>query len=428
MAVLPDSMVDLGQLSAEQAPLKHFYELMTYEAYFNDRLRTALPQGLAPGFMPENAKIWPMLWVLVPVNQAEMLLDQYDEENEHLKQDLIDPSRGIVYFPIHPLMKEVFSGHEIIESGKMRASASYRTVFFEPEIGGVLSRQQTASTGLMVKLHLDAPLPGIKGDRRLTRDKVAKCITVSGELHRMAEKGDMSARLEVIREPLGIVYNNRGAILRRMPAQKILPVFSLFSRDRRDPATEPLIVQLLKERYGRNQKQAASGFGTLFAVPFLQALFSAFVQGFSLEMHSQNTLVSLSQSEVIDKVYYRDMEGVVFSNQFRRKNLKQELFQDQRNPELHELGKRIKRYFNRNLDYDLSRIWINFLDSIVSSRYFGRKEALLARHSIQEAVRMNIKSFGLQRLAACGKLLRVSRTPYDSAWYRRRSYYRCFFR
>jgi hypothetical protein len=68
---------------------------------------------------------------------------------------------GHVNLPIHPLEESRWPDEKLTSSGFISISASYRTVFFQPEPGGLLSDALTDNHNLMIKLHLEVPLPGI---------------------------------------------------------------------------------------------------------------------------------------------------------------------------------------------------------------------------------------------------------------------------
>jgi hypothetical protein len=309
----------------------------------------------------------------------------------------------------------------------MKITASYRTVVFEPDPKGPVKFKLRPGEKLMIKLNYDGSLPGIKGDRSLPRDKVAKCVAISRELGRLLSMNRLSPNLRIIREQVGLVHNNRGAIFRIIPHRPLVPLFSLFSRDRRFPEREPLVLRTLRSVRGLSAKDAAQKFGKLLAKPFLTALFSAFREGFSLEMHTQNVLIGFNESGLIDEVYYRDFEGVVFSNSWRRVMSLPELFDDDHNPELHKYDSKMRRYFNRNLDHDLGRFWKNVIDVLQDNGYFGREDSQKAVSSVRREVRSAVKAFGLDRLAFWGRLLRFAPSPYGS-WYSRGHYLRCYFR
>jgi len=402
-------------------------DLIECEQHINDRMRTSPPPRIPSEFLPEAAQEHPMLWVQLPASEVEIFRDHNRESDSPLSVFRFEERGNVVYFPIHPLQIDRYHGHNIIESGRMKIIASYRTVLYEPDSTGPIRLNLRSGEKLMVKLHYDGSLPGIPGDRSLTRNKVAKCIAVSRELERLSTTNRLSPNLKIIREEIGLVHENRGAIFRRIPGRPLIPGFSLHSTDRRFPHKDPLVLRLLKSVHGFSSNEAAEMFGELFATPLLTSLFSAFREGFSLEMHPQNVLIGFNESGLIDEVYYRDLEGVVFSNYWRRSVGLPKLFDDNDNPELHMFDKRIRRYFNRNLDHDLGRFWMNLIDVLRNVDYFQPKDVRTAVHSVRRAVRSAIRAFGLGRLAFWGRLLRFAPSPYGH-WYSPGHYLRCYFR
>lgn len=402
-------------------------DLIECEQHINDRMRTSAPPRIPSEFLPESAHERPMLWVQLPASEVEIFRDHSAESNSPSSIFQSEDRGNVIYFPIHPLQIDRYHGHNIIESGRMKISASYRTVLYEPELKGPIKIKIEAGEKLMLKLHYDGSLPGIKGDRSLTRNKVAKCIAVSRQLERLRIMNRLSPNLKIIREEIGLVHKNRGAIFRRIPGRPLIPGFSLHSRDSRFPQRDPLVLRLLKSVHGFSGNEAAQMFGELFATPLLTSLFSAFREGFSLEMHPQNFLIGFTESGFIENIYYRDFEGVVFSNYWRRSIGLPELFDDNDNPELHMFDRRIGRYFNRNLDHDLGRFWMNLIDVLRNVGYFQSEDVRIAVHSVRRAVRSAVRDFGLGRLAFWGRLLRFAPSPYGH-WYSPGHYLRCYFR
>jgi len=154
---------------------------------------------------------------------------------------------------------------------------------------------------------------------------------------------------------------------------------------------------------------------------------SGFRQGFSMEMHAQNTLISLLPSGQVGKVYFRDLESVVFFPELRVRHnigplelghLGSELFQEPRNP---------ARWFNRNLDHDVGRIFRWTLQVLEREGVFNKKNSRAAARRIQLTARELIDSFGLSEIARQGRWLPFSRSPYGNGL-RRYHYYRTKYR
>lgn len=402
-------------------------DLIEYEQHINDYITSSLRPSIPPEFLPETAQNHPMLWVELPRGEVEVFSDCQVRSDFDLRAALLGKERDVVYFPIYPLQRDKYRGRKIIKSGTMRISASYRTVFYDPDSEGPMEFKLNPGERLMVKLHIDGELPGIAGDRSLTRDKVEKCVAISRELERLYIMNRLSPSLKIIREEAGLVHKNRGAVFKRIPGRLLIPGFALYSRDHRFPEREPLIVRMLRDDRGLSGEEAAQLFGDMFAKPLVTGLFSAFREGFSLEMHQQNILIEFDKNCQIKQIYYRDFEGVVFSNLLRKSMGLPELFEGNSNPELHMYDNKMRSYFNRNLDFDLGRIWMNLINALQDVGYFGTKETRVAVRSVRHAVRSAVRHYGLGRFAFLGRFLRFASTPYGD-WYSADHYIRCRFR
>jgi siderophore synthetase component len=65
--------------------------------------------------------------------------------------------------------------------------------------------------------------------------------------------------------------------------------------------------------------------------------------GFSLEIHAQNTLLQLGADRLNEQVLFRDLEGVVFSDRYRRRQGLPALFANLVNEELLWTGDSVRR-------------------------------------------------------------------------------------
>lgn len=401
------------------------HDLVHCEQWINDRRHTSAAPDIAEHLLPESGQAGRLAWRRLPRAAVETFaLD--DMLHTAILQSL---SRGDDFLmPVHPLEEQRYPSRELVFSGRIRVSASYRTVFYEPEAGGPLSDWDPgADRTLMLKLHLQAPLPGIPGDRRLTRDKVEKCVLLSRVLPPEMAAQSLAKDLEVIPEFFGAAHEDGGLIIRAVPQRGLLPAFSLYSRDRRDPGSPAIIVRRIRALYGDDVTTAAQRLGADFAAPLIGPVLAGFRAGFSLEMHGQNTLVSLGSSRLLKRVYFRDLEGVVFSDGYRVRQGMTPLFPDSGNSELLWQGDSMRRWFNRNLDHDLGRIFTGVLQSLDEAQLFGAAELAVARRSIRREVRRLIRLAGLSGLAWPGRVLPFARSPYGNGT-RLGHYYRTRYR
>jgi hypothetical protein len=321
---------------------------------------------------------------------------------------------GSYLLPLHPLAEKHHQRASLVQSGSISFSASYRTVFYTPEAGGPLHGFVEDNQALMLKLHLAEPLPGIAGDRRLTDSIIDRCISVSNILQDALRNEEMASDLVIVPEEFGITDNDAGMLVRILPKRSLVPLFSVYSADRSEPDEEPLIATLLRRRFGSNRDDAAEALGDLFARPLIRSVVAGFRAGFSLEMHAQNTLVSLDDDKLIDKVWFRDIEGVLLFNDLRLQRNVAPLLEDV--DFLSELQPTIpaSRYFNRNVDHDLGRVFAGVLLSLGACRFFNRNHCRLAEKAIRRVVRQAISEGEVSHLAGIGSLVPISRAPWGS--------------
>jgi hypothetical protein len=386
-------------------------DLQYFEQNVNNRFGTSAAPEIDAALLPETASDIPLKWRRIASSDVSVLDDGSDLARK-VKSALCQD--GCIFLPIHPFEVDRWPGETLIESGKISVSASYRTVFFEPDEGGILADVADGDMAFMLKLHLEHPLPGIDGDRRLTRQIVEKCVTLSPSLQQIMQSSPLGARCEILPEFLGISNDETGVLFRQVPKSSVMPLFSLFSPDPGLANAESHIEASLRSIFGDDPSKAAAAMGEQLARPLLRPLFVGFRSGFSLEMHAQNVLFRPGQSALLDKVYFRDLEGVVFSNRYRVAQGLEPLFGSYDNTALVSDFRSMTRWFNRNVDHDLGRVFTASLNALVSCGYFGEQERKAAVRSIRRAARECVVEAGVGRLNWPGRILPISRSPYGS--------------
>ena len=193
-----------------------------------------------------------------------------------------------------------------------------------------------------------------------------------------------------------------------------MPLFSLSSVDRTSPNELPVIVSRLQSFYQGGAEEIAQNIGIHLAKPLVESLLAGFRAGFSMEMHAQNTLISLGEDNLIGRVYFRDLEGVVFSNKFRVERGLKPLFADIVNDELVWDGSSMRCWFNRNLDHDLGRVFEGALTVLVARGVLDTKQKSIAIASIRKVTRDAIRSADLENIARPGRVLPFSRAPWGN--------------
>jgi hypothetical protein len=407
-----------GNSTASNLPSGNDRDLVHLEQRVNDRIGTDPAPPLPPELLPDRGGWQPLSWLHVPENELELFCDRPDASAAWRQALRCGPHQTL--FPVHPLLERHLPNFPRAEMGRFAVSASYRTVFYEPVAGSPLAALLPLDHWMVVKLHLDEPLPGIPGDRRLTRDKVRKCVALSSVLP------ELVSSVSVVREPLGLVYGDRGALLRFVPKKNVVPVFALFSRDSARPA-EQLILLREFDRLGLTPSQVAERYGDLLAQPLIRAACAGFDQGFSFELHAQNTLVELGGQRLIQRVLFRDLESVLYFPRYRLSRGHAPLPMLEGNRELLPTPAEPLRWFNRNIDHDIGRILRGSLQALERVGFFSARDRRNAMRSCRSAHRAVVDEFGLRGLDWPGRRLRVSRSPYGRGL-RRGDYYRPEFR
>ena len=398
--------------------------LIQCEQQINDRFGTDPAPALPAAMLPEAGQWYPMSWVVGEPGEVDVLADVPSDAGRW--QSVFRRADGASLFPVHPLTAAKYDSSRIVCSGTFAVSASYRTVFFEPEADHPVADLIPADQLMMIKLHLDDPLPGNRGDRRLTPEKVHKCIDLSRHLPGQLQSLNGRHRMEIVRERAGLLLGNRGAIIRIVPRRQCLPLFSVYSRDATNPGEHPVLIRAF-ERLGFSSDEVAERFGELLGEPLLRGLLAGFSLGFSLEMHAQNTLVSLSERTLIDTVYFRDLESVLFFPEVRSVRGFAPCGLNLDNQELFPEPKLPARWFNRNVDHDLGRVFRGVLHALQKEEFFTSLHVKVATESCRRMYRALVQEFALGSLNGLGRWLPVSRTPYGSGW-RPGDYYRSSFR
>lgn len=386
-------------------------ELLHYEQFVNDRLDTAPPPDIDKTYLPEHGNAVPLAWRLVSPSDASVFCTDDDLQREVVNEFRHGDKRMI---PIHPLEESRYSSNELIYTGKIRFSASYRTVFYVPDNNSPLSGWCPRDKTLMLKLHLEEPLPGIPGDRRLNESIISKCVYLSSVLPAEIQNDEMASDLEIVPEFFGITAGDCGVLLRLLPGTGVVPGFSLYSKDRQHSQREPMIVRSLRNRFGDDSARAAESFGADFARPLVRSLVAGFRKGISLEMHAQNTLVRMGNDASIQRVFVRDMEGTVVFNEYREKNGLAPLGSSLEHGLEAYTDASIKRLFNRNLDHDIGRMFNGTLRALRQSGFFDSSDSEAAVRSVRRVVRQAISDGDLMDICGFGRYLPLSRAPWGS--------------
>lgn len=392
------------------------HDLLYFEQQVNERYQAASAPDIPAALLPENSAGLPLAWVALPVEEIDLFhASEYERHQlaNELRRDHLCRGDQLL-MPVHPLDESLYRPDELIRSGIIKFSASYRTVVYEPDQGGPFCDWIPRNQTLMIKLHLENPLPGIPGDRRLPRQRIEKCVRLSDALAAEIDGDEFADCLEIVPEFFGASHRKRGVLFRLLPTRGILPAFSLYSRDRQDPSRPAIVVERMRHLYSNDSRRAAASLGRELARPLIRSMLSGFRAGFSLEMHGQNTLVSLGTNCLLGRVYFRDLEGVIFSEKYRTSLGLPPLFPGETDEELIWNGDSMQRWYNRNLDHDLGRIFSGAIDALHSGGFFSRQDCKVAVNSIRQQSRLAAEAAGMFALHRYGRWLPFSRAPWGN--------------
>ena len=401
-----------------------FKNLVGYEQFVNDRVGTSPAPAILDAFLPESGKTFPLAWKVVSRQQASFFSS--DERTGQEIQTRLRHRNGYL-LPVHPLVEARLPPGDLVRSGNITFSASYRTVFYLPDENGPLADWDSGSSALMFKLHLDEPLPGIPGDRFVTEDIIRKCVYLSAVLPDELAAEPLGRHVDVAPEFFGLASPDCGVIFRSVPTIGIVPGFSVYSRDSRSPQVDPIIVKRVRAKYGTGSGEAAANFGSDFALPLVRALIAGFRRGISLEMHAQNTLVNFGEGAAVSRVIVRDLEGTVVFNDYRNDRGLGPLGTGPEHKIEAYTDAPIARLFNRNLDHDLGRMFSGALRALRESGYFSAADHTAAVHSIRQVVRRTIADGDVADLGGFGRYLPYSRAPWGNGL-RPGHYFRTLYR
>jgi hypothetical protein len=272
-----------------------------------------------------------------------------------------------------------------------------------------------------LKCHLETPIPGVKGNRKLDREKIEKCVLFSSDLRSLIEANKLYPGLRIFEKPVGFTVGNRGVLFRETPHANIIPGFSFWARRK---SGDPILVQFLT---GVSKSSVCEAFVTLVVSPLIRGLLSAMAFGYGLEMHAQNTCFRIVGSDKPVEVYYRDLEGVAYSGKLRERRGETDPFSRSGNSEVYKYDTLIHRFFNRNYDLDLGTVISCCLNALRYANIIQESGSRWIRQQAKRMYREAYKHYRLSRWDRYRGMARWSRSPYGTG-YRRSHYYRRYYR
>lgn len=165
--------------------------------------------------------------------------------------------------------------------------------------------------------------------RRLKGSSVEHSILVSRELERIVT-ADHPAEYAFLPESLGVIAGDAqtgaGVLFREVtprptvPQTRILvPYFSFYATDLKNPNDEPLLIQLIKQNTKPGDEMGFFVDQVLGKIVRNWTYFAS-QHGLLLELHGQNTLLELDENMKPQRIVHRDFQGIYFDRQIREQN------------------------------------------------------------------------------------------------------------
>lgn len=373
----------------------------------------------------------PLMWIVLPLSndkQAQVFAPSGSEEGERIKGQLIRIEKDeagveqkVAYLPVHweeaKTLKQRFPTLKVIQDGEVYRGASPRSLFVA---FGEKSLPNTAPDieGYSLKMHLSIEtynrLGGLGGNRDIDiKDaRIASmfshvCESLRPKLSPYAkfQAEDVTMAVQIEGEDKS---NQVGMIFRKLTDEPAIPGFGLYS-----PTTEPLphraksgvlaarspkprilaaeAMYLYQVRHP--EKSKIDAYIDLFVNPLLDVIMSMAKEGMSMELHSQNFLLSFDPDTGATKnVIIRDLHGMNYDADWRAKRGLPDLFsvanlkkafpdveQDHLDAWFKRDGKVRDRYLmpgslQSTLDFFTTMFWMNSLDSLLSYKHLSKHE------------------------------------------------------
>lgn len=231
-------------------------------------------------------------------------------------QDLVDMYLGgnRVLFPVHPqvlaesrrdpYLKRIHASSSVETEIPVTPSSSTRTLFVHSQ-----------GTPHALKVHF--PFRISRYTRKMRAEVIEQAINVSRELERGINR--MDARFAFLREVIGVALcdqepdsergENWGYLVREMvpfpplaEVGSLIPGFALYGEDTFDPASPPLLYELLGDQ------DPVTFMLERIMLPIVRHWVTCFLNfGYLIEPHGQNVLLELDKSNAIRRIVHRDL-------------------------------------------------------------------------------------------------------------------------
>jgi hypothetical protein len=426
-------------------------QAVRYELLANDG-RYCSPIGKVAIAKQAEMESHPLMWVVLPIDspeQANVFFPVGNEEGERLKQNLLrevtqpdGTTKQVAYLPIHweeaKTIKKRFPNVEIVQDGEVFRGASPRSLFVGFSDAST-PKNVRAIENYSLKMHLSLEtynrLGGLGGNRDIDMKdaKIASMFShvcdkltpkLSPYVKWQGEDVTMAVKLQQGQDTQEI-----GMIFRRLNPEPVIPGFALYS-----PTTEPLphlagssilaarsqkpkiLAADAIEFYAKKNpgKSKQDGFVDLFVDPLLDIIMSMATQGMSMELHSQNFLMSFDPKTGATKnVTIRDLHGLNYDAEWRTRrglpdlftvdNLKS-AFPDIQQKDIDAWFKRDGKVRDRykmpgslqsTMDFFSTMFWMNTLDSLYKTKYFSRGDVDKIIERIKDRVEDHASKWGV---------------------------------
>jgi hypothetical protein len=175
--------------------------------------------------------------------------------------------------------------------------------------------------GWFIKLHYDGLIGRV--DRKIGKNQAISAVKVSKIIETAIDKGNLSEKFYIQREPFARVVDLQdeneqpyewGIVLREpfvypqnYRVKFLIPAFSLFSKDPKNPKHKSILTQLIEKQ--------SKGIEDFLFEDLIAPVFGSYFElllncGLQLECHAQNTLFAIDENFKMLGMVAKDMESI----------------------------------------------------------------------------------------------------------------------
>ncbi len=212
---------------------------------------------------------------------------------------------------VHPDMK----GHPIFNNAKLKLEFAENIKLIPTASARTLMLSGSNAHGYF-KLHYDGTIGRL--ERRLQYNEAISGVEISKIIASLIDEGKLDSRLTFLPEKgarvlkindqeWGMVWRDEHPYGCCDNVKYIIPVFSLFSKDRNNPQDNTLLEQIITERFYDPTTYVVDYLINPIIECYFSLLKNAGIQG---EWHAQNLLIGFDENFYPQKIIARDLESM----------------------------------------------------------------------------------------------------------------------